>query len=146
MFLQLLLGAGVVSITIAMAAAFIGAAIFVLRRSAPWIGDPPPIRNTIIALTLVSLWLLVAISVTVWVWAVVFMFLDLFASIEPALYFAAATLTTLGYGDIILPISWRLLTGICAANGLLLFGLCAAFLFEVFARLHGRKDDVSNEK
>jgi hypothetical protein len=35
MFLQLLLGAGVVSITIAMAAAFIGAVIFGLRRSAP---------------------------------------------------------------------------------------------------------------
>jgi hypothetical protein len=146
MFLQLLLGAGVVSVTIAMAAAFIGAAIFVLRRSASWIGDPPPIRNTIIALTAVSLWLLVAISASVWVWAAVFIGLDLFKAIEPALYFAAATLTTLGYGDIILPIPWRLLTGICAANGLLLFGLCAAFLFEVFARLHGRQDDPTNTK
>jgi hypothetical protein len=146
MFLQLLLGAGVVSITIAMAAAFIGAAIFVLRRSAPWFGDPPPIFRTIIALTAVSLWLLIAISASVWVWAAVFMGLDLFLTIEPALYFSAATLTTLGYGDILLPISWRLLTGICAANGLLLFGLCAAFLFEVFARLHGRQDASISEK
>ena len=32
MFLQLLLGAGGISVTIAMAAAFIGAAIFLLRR------------------------------------------------------------------------------------------------------------------
>ena len=53
MFLQLLLGAGVASVSIAMLAAFIGVAIFVLRRSARWIGDPPPIRNTIIALTAV---------------------------------------------------------------------------------------------
>jgi hypothetical protein len=140
MVLQLLLGAGVVSVTISMAAAFIGAAIYVLRRSVSWLGDPPPIRNTIIALTAVSLWLLIAISASAWVWAVVFIGLDLFKTIEPALYFAAATLTTLGYGDIILPEPWRLLTGICAANGLLLFGLCAAFLFEVFARLHGHRD------
>jgi hypothetical protein len=140
MFLQLLLGAGVASVSIAMLAAFIGVAIFVLRRSARWIGDPPPIRNTIIALTAVSLWLLVAISASAWVWAAVFLALDLFKTIEPALYFAAATLTTLGYGDIILPVSWRLLTGICAANGLLLFGLCAGFLVEVFARMHGHQD------
>lgn len=146
MVLQLLLGAGVVSVTISMAAAFIGAAIYVLRRSVSWLGNSPPIRNTIIALTAVSLWLLIAISASAWVWAAVFIGLDLFGSIEPALYFAAATLTTLGYGDIILPVSWRLLTGICAANGLLLFGLCAAFLFEVFARLHGRQDDSINAK
>jgi hypothetical protein len=81
-----------------------------------------------------------------WVWAAVFIGLYLFETIEPALYFAAATLPTLGYGDIILPISWRLLTGICAANGLLLFGLCAALLFEVFARLHGRKDASTDTK
>jgi len=113
---------------------------------APCIGDLPPIRNTIIALTAVSLWLLVAISAGVWVWAAVFMGLDLFETIEPTLYFAATTLTKLGYGDIILPISWRLLTGIFAANGLLLFGLCAAFLFEVFARLHGRQDASTDTK
>jgi len=70
---------------------------------------------------------LIAISASVWVWASVFIGLDLFKAIEPALYFSAATLTTLGYGDIILPVSWHLLTGICVANGLLLFGLCAAF-------------------
>ena len=45
-------------------------------------------------------------------------------------------LTTLGYGDIILPTDWRLLSGVCAANGLLLFGLCAAFLYELFVRLN----------
>ncbi|MGY8961408.1 MAG: ion channel [Alphaproteobacteria bacterium] len=146
MFLQLLLGAGVASISIAMVAAFIGVAIFVLRRSARWIGEPPPIRNTIIALTAVSLWLLVAISASAWVWAGVFIGLDLFETFEPALYFAAATLTTLGCGDIILPVSWRLLTGICAANGLLLFGLCAGFLVEVFARMHGRQDASTSVK
>ena len=72
--------------------------------------------------------------------------LDLFETIEPTLYFSAATLTKLGYGNLILPISWRLLTGIFAANGLLLFGLCAAFLFEVFARLYGRQDASTDTK
>ena len=119
---------------------------------APCIDDLPLIRNTIIALTAVSLWPLVAISADVWTWAavfmgfVLFMGLVLFETIEPTLYFAAATLTTSGYGDIILPLSWRLLTGIFAANGLLLFGLCAAFLFAVFARLHGRQDASTDTK
>ncbi len=72
--------------------------------------------------------------------------LGLFETNEATLYFAAATLTKLGYGNLILPISWRLLTGIFAANGLLLFGLCAAFLFEVFAWLHGRQDASTDTK
>ena len=77
---------------------------------------------------------------------VLFMGLVLFETIEPTLYFAAATLTTSGYGDIILPLSWRLLTGIFAANGLLLFDLCAAFLFAVFARFYGPQDASTDTK
>jgi len=81
----------------------------------------------------------VANVVGVWLWAVAFLWLDLFATLEAAVYFSFATLTTLGYGDVTLPKDWRVLSGICAANGLLLFGLSAAILFELFRRLHSRQ-------
>jgi len=136
MFYQLLIGSVIVSLAIATAAIFIGIAARVLERIDQWLAKPPHAVKTTIALMGVSLWLLAAITVSVWLWAVAFIALDLFDRLEPALYFSTVTLTTLGFGDIILPKEWRLLSGICAANGLLLFGLCAAFLFELFVRLN----------
>ena len=135
MVTQLLIGSVIVSLAIATAAIFIGVAVRVLTRVGPWLAKPPHGYKATIALISVSLWLLAAVTTSVWMWAIAFTGLGLFGGLEPALYFSTVTLTTLGYGDITLPAGWRLLSGICAANGLLLFGLCAAFLFEFFVRL-----------
>ncbi|MCG6859872.1 MAG: potassium channel family protein [Chromatiaceae bacterium] len=48
-----------------------------------------------------------------------------------ALYFAAATITALGYGDVVLPPPWRQLGPLVAIAGLLTFGCSTAFLFVV---------------
>ena len=69
------------------------------------------------------------------IWAGVYLHYDLFTEFETALYFAAASYTTLGFGDVLLPVDWRLLSGATAANGLLLFGLSAAFLFDATGQL-----------
>jgi hypothetical protein len=138
---QLLIGSVIVSFAVAVAAVFIGIAVRILRRVGPWLAAPPHAYKTMVALICVSHWLLAAITVNVWMWAAAFIGLGLFDTFEAALYFSAVTLTTLGYGDITLPAQWRLLSGICAANGLLLFGLCAAFVFELFARLHQAQSD-----
>ncbi|MEM9736953.1 MAG: ion channel, partial [Pseudomonadota bacterium] len=52
-----------------------------------------------------------------------------------ALYFSVVAFTTLGFGDVLLPQEWRLLAGLSAANGLLIFGVSTAFLVEVFRRV-----------
>ena len=145
MITQLLIGSVIISIAIATAAIFIGVAVRVLERVGPWLATPPHAFKTTIALIGVSLWLLAAITVVVWVWAIAFMGLNLFDGLEPALYFSTVTLTTLGFGDIILPKDWRLLSGICAANGVLLFGLCAAFLFELFVRLNEAQSKYNSD-
>ena len=46
-------------------------------------------------------------------------------------YFAGVTMTALGYGDVILPPPWRLLSPLIAITGLLKFGCSTAFLFVV---------------
>ena len=75
------------------------------------------------------------------VWAWTFLRLDVFQSLEASLYFTAASYTTLGFGDVLAPEPWRLLSGAAAANGLLLFGLSAAFLFDAARRLQLAGDD-----
>ncbi len=42
----------------------------------------------------------------------------------------AVSFTTLGYGDLVLPQDWRLLGGMCGANGFMIFGFVIAMLVE----------------
>ncbi len=58
-----------------------------------------------------------------------------FDDFESVLYFSSVTYTTLGYGDIVLTDSWRLICGIQAMNGILLFGWSTALLFFLVQRL-----------
>ena len=70
-----------------------------------------------------------------WIWAAAYVGIGAIESLEPALYFSVVAFTTLGFGDITLPLEWRLLSGLTAANGLLLFGLSTAFLVEFLIKL-----------
>ena len=59
--------------------------------------------------------------------------------LEHAVYFALVSFTTLGYGDVLLPVGWRILGGMAAANGLLNFGLMTAVLVEALRDLRLRQ-------
>ena len=130
MLFQLTIGSLLISLTVLVQAVFIGAAIRGFTSIGPWLAEPRHAHRTMLALVVVTLWLLVAISISVWIWAIAFIGLGAFDTLEPALYFALVSFTTLGFGDIILPEPWRLLSGLSAANGFLLLGLSTAFLVE----------------
>jgi hypothetical protein len=55
----------------------------------------------------------------------------LVSNCSEGLYFAAATITALGYGDVVLPPPWRQLGPLVAIAGLLKFGCSTAFLFVI---------------
>lgn len=81
------------------------------------------------ALLLVTLQL-----VEVSIWAGVYVSLDEVKRItdfEDALYFSAVTFTTLGYGDITLEGSWRMLSAIQAAIGVLICGWSTALFLAI---------------
>src|SRR5262245_23676061 len=46
------------------------------------------------------------------IWAVFYRWFNLFPDWETALYFSLGTYTTIGYGDVVLPRTWRLLGAI----------------------------------
>ena len=50
-------------------------------------------------------------------------------------YFAATSITALGYGDVVLVAPWRMLGPLMAINGLLMFGCSTAFLFLVLEKI-----------
>jgi len=54
---------------------------------------------------------------------------------EPSLYFSIVTYTTIGYGDVTLPVAWRLLGAIEGVTGVLTFGWSTGVIFAVASRL-----------
>ena len=74
----------------------------------------------------------------IWLWAILYLALGCkpLQNLSESLYFATVTYTTLGYGDILLEVSYRMLSAIEAANGFILFGWTTAFIFEVKSRLY----------
>jgi hypothetical protein len=64
-------------------------------------------------------------------WAALFMICGEFSDFGTAFYHSAVNYTSLGYGDLIMTPSWRLLGPLETANGTLLFGVSTAMIFAV---------------
>ena len=91
-----------------------------------------------------AIWVLLQMTVAVWMWALTFLVLEIFGTLEEAVYFALVAFTTLGFGDILLPVEWRLLGGMAALNGLLNIGLMTAAMVETLRQL--RLQQLQNAK
>ena len=69
------------------------------------------------------------------VWAVLFLLCGEFPAFGLAYYHSAVNDTTLGYGDVLMTPSWRLLGPLEAAAGALMVGVSTAMIFAVIHRL-----------
>lgn len=145
MISQLLIGSIIIAATTILHAAFIEAGIFGLTRFGERLATAPGYRMKTTMLVTATLWLLASHSVGVWLWAFLFIATGAIGDLEPAIYFSLVTFTTLGYGDITLDENWRLLSALCAANGLLLFGFSTAFLVELMRRLQNASTATKND-
>ena len=136
MLSQIALGVGVNLLTIVAVVVMLEFAGFCLSGNfVEILSNRAYVRAGVITAALV-IWVLCALSVAIWAWALMFALLDLFPNIEESMYFSLATFTTLGFGDVLSPQSWRIFCGMAAVNGLLLFGLVTAFLIQQIQRHH----------
>ncbi len=69
-----------------------------------------------------------------------------FETLEKAIYFSLVTFTTLGYGEITISSSNRILAGFEAINGILLIGWSTAYMFSVVQYIYKRIYDVQDIK
>ena len=133
-FWQLLIGSGVIALIVGIHAemlnflsANLSRIIEVARRRLHRFANTGVI---IVAM----LFILLTHTLEVWVWAIVLLATGAVDSLEPALYFALVSFTTVGFGDITLTPEWRLLSALIAANGFLLFGWSTAYMVELIRR------------
>ena len=100
-------------------------------------------------LAIVSGAVLVALAahlVEITVWALVLELCSEFPHFAPAFYQSAMNYTSLSYGDVVMPASWRLLGPLETADGLLMFGVSTAMIFAVIQRLvRVRFGDIETE-
>lgn len=135
MILQLSIGTLIMVTTLVIAAIFVLVALRALVRFGPWVVREPHAGKFMIVMLVMVLWIQLAMTIAVWVWALTFLVLGIFDGLEPSVYFAIVSFTTLGFGDVLLPKEWRLLSGLAASNGLIYFGFFTAVLVEVMRRV-----------
>lgn len=71
-------------------------------------------------------------EILVWAW---FYRWKCFSSWETSFYFSAASYTTVGYGDVLLPHAWRPLGPIESLIGILMCGMSVSGLFAILTRI-----------
>ena len=80
-------------------------------------------------------------TLEIWVYALLYLAVGALSDFEQALYFSTVCFTTLGFGDIVLGPSFRIVSAIEAANGLILFGWTTAFLISLMGKLRALEHD-----
>lgn len=135
---QLALGGVLIAVTVMIHAIvldmimrYVGRVEPILRRAIGLLWKPVLSSTVVVTIFLAHI-------LQIWLWALIYLWNDCapLQDLPHSLYFATVTYTTLGYGDIILGSSCRMLSGVEAANGFLMFGWTAAFIFEIISRIY----------
>ncbi len=135
LFLQLTLATAMIFGTVILHVAGVMVIVVHLRRHYPDHAASFSTARSVRILTIVTLGLFLLHTIEIWAWAALYMVLGEFSKLATALYFSTVTFTTLGYGDLTLSPDWQVLSGIEAANGIVLFGASTALLIAVFRRV-----------
>lgn len=73
------------------------------------------------------------------VWALFYWWQRCLPDAESALYFSGVTYTTVGYGDLVLPVKWRLLSAVEGLTGILMCGLSTGLFFAIASRFFAKR-------
>ncbi len=82
-----------------------------------------------------TLWLLFIHVFEIAVWGLFYYWQDCFPDVWSAYYFSGVTYTTVGFGDLLLPVQWRMLAPAEALTGILMCGLSTGLFFAIVSRL-----------
>lgn len=138
MITQLLIGCFMIGLTVIIHAVALDRLVSTLEKLGPWAYQnfKRSWKTPLMVITVLGVFL--THIVQIWIWAILFYDLapEELPTFESALYFSTSSFTTVGFGDIYLDETWRLLSSFEAANGFILFGWSTAFIFEIISKLY----------
>ena len=120
--------------------------ILLLTRRMGDESPPPSLFSDVKVLSLVMAVLMFGHILQFATWAFLFMWLGEFSDFATAFYHSTVNFTSLGYGDIVMSAEWRLLGGLEAANGVLMFGLSAGTILSIMNALFTRRRALTDLK
>jgi hypothetical protein len=135
MFREILVAFALVSINVSIHATGMVELFHWLTRKQPKIEREFGAVNDILLFIEIFAVILSLHLVEICVWAGFYTLWTGLKDFESALYFSISTYTTIGYGDVVLPIGWRLLGAIEGVTGVLTFGWSTGAIFAVASRL-----------
>jgi len=128
-------GIVVVLCTIMIHALALGATVNLVRREQR-IGHAGESFGSDLAIVVVAILIAFAAHlIEIAVWAGLFVICGEFTAFGAAFDHSAVNYTTLGYGNVVMTPSWRLLGPLEAADGMLMFGVTIAMILAVIQRL-----------
>src|SRR6516164_3234374 len=130
-------------VTIGVHAVALGATLQFIRREYQFRRAGAGFWTDVAIVAAVTLLALIAHMVEIAIWAVPFVACGEFTGLAPAFYHSAVNYTSLGYGDVLMSASWKLLGPLEAADGLLMFGVTTAMIFAVIQRLFQTRFDAA---
>lgn len=141
LFLQLVIGGLMIGLTVAIHAMALDTIIKQARHAESLIWRLAgklwkPVMSAIIVL-----FVIMSHIAQIWIWALLYLARGCapLKGVSDALYFSTVSYTTVGFGDITLDHSCRMLSGVEAMNGFIVVGWTTAFIFEVISQLYKRE-------
>jgi hypothetical protein len=133
MLAQLSLATAMVLVTVTVHLLGLAILIRALRGHRRTFGSPKVAPITI--LLGASIGLVAIHTIEIWLYAGLYLLLRAAPDFESALYFSTVTYATIGYGDVLLDASWRVLGAIEGAIGVIMLGWSTAFLVSLLSQL-----------
>jgi voltage-gated potassium channel len=139
MIQQFLFALALTSVTVVIHA--VGTVYVVIPATGIWTRsvDAASLPRPVWTLTRLVSSLLVLHLVEMAIWAAAFAAAKVLPDFETALYFSIKSYTTVGYGDVLLPNSWRLLGPIEAAVGVLMLGWSTSIIVAAVQRIYNSR-------
>ena len=140
MITNLLIGSGLVAITVIIHAMGLGMVLSHVLHSSARPGYT--LLADRMAVDFIAWFLIVIHFIEIAVWALFFWLHKCLPDLESSFYFSGVTYATIGYGDLVLPDEWRLYGPVEGLTGILMCGLSTAFFFVIVSKnILQRMDD-----
>jgi Ion channel len=133
MLIRLIAACSLMAACVTIHAGGLAAAIRRLRRSA---AAAQSFGRSLRLFIAVAVWIVLLHLIEIGAWAALYVWTGAIQDFQTAVYFSAVTYTTTGYGDIVLPPSWRIDGGVEALTGILMCGWSTGFFFAIVNRLY----------
>lgn len=133
--LELLVATGMVVLTISIHLVGIALLLTMLRRHRARRWQAGGVVRDGIGIVGAAVGLFVLHAIEIWSYAALYSVTRALPDFETALYFSTSTYATIGYGDVVLDRTWRIIGAIEGANGVILLGWSTAFFVAVVGRI-----------